>query len=210
MDLYDLANFYKFFKNLYSEQTISPEIVSHLITKTRTDHWRNESSAQWWNYRCRNIQKHPKAQKRKAAAEDELLNKFLKCVTDDTKSVVLKVFNECLTHGIYPSNMVLITPPQRKGDRSDPNIYRAIAVGSNLGKLFSSILQESLITFRSTYCPDISLGLLKKVRRVTTIVPSTPASKSIRNRKRACTPLVRVLRRLPKSVWHGLPGSIAL
>ena len=71
------------------------------ITTTRTDHWRNESSAQWWSHRCRTIQKHPKAQKRKAAAEDELLNEFFKCVTDDTKSVVLKVFNKCLKHGIH-------------------------------------------------------------------------------------------------------------
>ena len=102
MDLYDLANFYKFFIDLYSEQTISLEIVSHLITTTRiTDHWRNESSAQWWSHRCRTIQKHPKAQKRKAAAEDELLNELFKCVTDDTKSVVLKVFNKCLKHGIH-------------------------------------------------------------------------------------------------------------
>ena len=30
MDLYDLANFYNFFKELYSEQTIAPEIASHL------------------------------------------------------------------------------------------------------------------------------------------------------------------------------------
>ena len=36
MDLYDLANFYKFFKDLYSEETISPEIVSHFNEETKS------------------------------------------------------------------------------------------------------------------------------------------------------------------------------
>ena len=168
MDLYDLANFYKFFKDLYSEQTISPEIVSHLNEETIS--LQQEPTIEGMNQvlndeitdaeLSRNIQK---LKRGKAAAEDGLLNEFFKCATDDTKSVVLKVFNECLTHGIYPWNMALITPLHKKGDRSDPNNYRAIAVGSNLGKLFSSILLERLITFRSTYCPDTSnqLGFVK-------------------------------------------------
>ena len=36
MDLYDLANFYKFFKDLYSEETISPETVSHFNEETKS------------------------------------------------------------------------------------------------------------------------------------------------------------------------------
>ena len=52
--------------------------------------------------------------------------------------------------------MELITLLHKKGNRGDPNNYRAIAVGSNLGNIFSSILLDRLITFRSTYCPDTS------------------------------------------------------
>jgi hypothetical protein len=44
----------------------------------------------------------------------------------------------------------LITPLHKKGNKSDPNIYRAIAVGSNLGKLFSGILLDRLIQFRNS------------------------------------------------------------
>ena len=171
MDLYDLANFYKFFKDLYSEQTIAPEIVSYLQEETQSLQQEsvNEEMSQVLNGTItdaellRNIQR---LKRGKAAAEDGLLNEFFKYATSNTKSVILKVFNECLKNGIYPWNTALITPLHKKGDRGDPNNYRAIAVGSNLGKLFSSILLERLIAFRSTYCPDTSnqLGFVKEAQ----------------------------------------------
>ena len=54
----------------------------------------------------------------------------------------------------------------KKGDKDNPNNYRAIAVGSNLGKLFSSILLERLITFRNIHCPDTTnqLGFVKEAQ----------------------------------------------
>ena len=53
-----------------------------------------------------------------------------------------------------PGNTTVITPLPKKGDIYNPDNYRAIAVGSNLGKLFSSIILERLIQFRRSTCPD--------------------------------------------------------
>ena len=129
----------------------------------------------------------------KAAAEDGILNEFLKHATNNTKSVVLKVFNECLSNGIYPWNTALITPLHKKGDRSDPNNYRAIAVGSNLGKLFSNILLERLIAFRSTYCPDTNnqLGFVKEAQTSDHVFTlNTCIEKYLKQKKRLYTSFV--------------------
>ena len=122
MDLYDLANFYKFFKDLYSEQTIAPEIVSCLKEKAQVLQQEpiNEGMRQALNDTItetellRNIQR---LKRGKAAAEDGLLNEFFKYATHNTKLVILKVFNECLLNGIYPWNTALIiytTSPQER------------------------------------------------------------------------------------------------
>ena len=171
MDLYDLANFYQFFKGMYSEETISREKVTQLNEQTQSlqQEPMDEEMDQVLNREItdteltKNIRK---LKRRKAAAEDGVLNEFFKCATVDTRSVILKTFNECLSKGIYPWNTALITPLHKKGDRSDPNNYRAIAVGSNLGKLFSSILLERLIDFRRRFSPDTDnqLGFVKEAQ----------------------------------------------
>ena len=53
--------------------------------------------------------------------------------------VSIVVFN------VYPWNESVITPLHKKGNKSDPDNYRAIAVSSVMGKLFSAILLERLI-----------------------------------------------------------------
>ena len=45
----------------------------------------------------------------------------------------------CQDHGVYPWNESIITPLHKKGNKSDPDNYRAIAVSSVIGKLFSSM-----------------------------------------------------------------------
>ena len=70
-----------------------------------------------------------------------------------------KLFNACLNHGTYPWNGSLTTPLHKKGDRSNPDNYRAITVGSCLGKLFSSLLLKRLMSFREVACPDLPYQL---------------------------------------------------
>ena len=69
-------------------------------------------------------------------------------------SALARLFNECLKFEVYPWNTTLITPLHKKGCPHEPDNYRAIAVGSNIGKLFSSLLLNRLLEFRSIHCPD--------------------------------------------------------
>ena len=66
----------------------------------------------------------------------------------------------CLSSGIYPWTTSFITPIPKGGDKYDPNNYRAIAIGSAVGKLYSSILLNRLVTFRNLHCKD-QLGFCK-------------------------------------------------
>ena len=90
----------------------------------------------------------------KAVGEDLVANEFLKASKATTRNTICHLFNESLRIGIYPWNNSLITPIHKKGDIYDPNNYRAIAVASNLGKLFALILLERLITYRASANPD--------------------------------------------------------
>ena len=60
----------------------------------------------------------------------------------------------------------MITTLHKKGCKSDPDNYRAIALSSNIGKLFSTILLHRLIKYRQTHCPDPinQLGFTKKAQ----------------------------------------------
>ena len=171
MDLYNLASFYRFFKELYSEKTLSDEKITHLKDETATrqlnppvpavDEILNDEIT--LEELSRNINK---LKKGKASAEDGITNEFIINTANNTRLVILKVFNECLKKGIYPWNTALITPLHKKGDKDNPNNYSAIAVGSNLGKLFSSILLERLVSFRNCHCPDTTnqLGFVKEAQ----------------------------------------------
>ncbi len=78
----------------------------------------------------------------------------------------MQIFNTCLTNCVYPWNCSIISPLHKKGNKSDPDNYRAVAVSSVLGKLFSTILLDRLIVFRSANCPDPpnQLGFTKKAQ----------------------------------------------
>ena len=79
---------------------------------------------------------------------------MLKNLSGKSEQLLLKLFNDCLQQGVYPWNSSITTPLHKKGDRQNPDNYRAITVGSCLGKLFSSLLLARLLDFRETMCPD--------------------------------------------------------
>ena len=93
-------------------------------------------------------------------------NEILKNLDEDHTKLLQNLFNSCLTNGVYPWNESIITPLHKKGNKSDPDNYRAIAVSSVIGKLFSTILLERLIKFRANTSPDPpnQLGFTKKAQ----------------------------------------------
>ena len=90
----------------------------------------------------------------KSVSIDLISNEMLKNLSPDMLSLVTKLFNACLSQGYYPWRTSVITPIPKGGNRYDPNEYRAIAVGSCVGKLFSSILLNRLTLFRHEFCRD--------------------------------------------------------
>ena len=79
------------------------------------------------------------SKKGKAMSEDLIANEFLRASGSTYKmpNAVLNLFNQCLLHGVYPWTTSLVTLLHKKGCRYNPNNYRAIAVVSNLGKVFA-------------------------------------------------------------------------
>ena len=87
-----------------------------------------------------------------AVAEDGIINEFFKI---NSRLLRQTIFNR-QGHQRLPRpgsicswNFALITPIQ-KGDKYDPDNYRAIAVGSILGKLFAFFLLNRLLMYKPT------------------------------------------------------------
>ncbi len=102
----------------------------------------------------------------KASSTDMISNEILKTLNYNHRELLKNLFNTCFTKAIYPWNDSIISPLHKKGSRSDPDNYRAVAVSSVIGKLFSTILLERLIKFRAVTCPDPpnQLGFTKKAQ----------------------------------------------
>ncbi len=157
-DMYDLVAFHKFFNDLYSQKCQDP---SHSLTP---DAIRTSNDSDDWPDELGNLNMEftreeldaavNKLQKNKSVSMDLISNEMLKDSKDGLRSIFLKLFNSCLEYGTYPWNCSITTPLHKKGDKQNPDNYRAITVGSCLGKLYSSLLLARLIEFRKVVCPD--------------------------------------------------------
>ncbi|KAL5260786.1 hypothetical protein ACHWQZ_G010815 [Mnemiopsis leidyi] len=173
LDLHDLSNFYEFFKKLYdvpSTHTNNSENTSsvadclqneHLIPEIQND-LNTPITIEEVDSAIRTLCKG------RAAGEDCISNEFLLYSNTQLRLAVLNLFNQCLDNGIYPWNTSIVTPLHKKGDRYNPDNYRAIAVSSAIGKLFSSVLLKRLVSYRLLCCPDPpnQLGFCKEAQTV--------------------------------------------
>ncbi len=84
---------------------------------------------------------------RKSCGPDSILGEMLKHSKPALQTAVLRLFNLVLSSGCSPDiwSQGLITPIHKSGDKLDPNNFRGICVSSNLGKLFSSILNNRIV-----------------------------------------------------------------
>jgi hypothetical protein len=165
--LHDLTNFFHFFKRLYSEKPSNIHIPSEtepddpIILEAADEVLNQDITIHELNSTIMRLKMG------KAVGEDCIPNEFLRCSNMGRKLTILHLFNHCLSNGVYPWNVSIVTPLHKKGDRTNPDNYRAIAVSSAIGKLFSSILLERLVLFRNAHCqdPPNQLGLVRKLRR---------------------------------------------
>ena len=165
LDAFDMRNFCEFFRALYGKPTLDARRIDQL----RNDMDKTVLQKELAEILDQDISMEElrscisASKKNKAVAEDLITNEFLKSSGAHMLNAILNVFNHCLSIGAYPWETSVVTPLHKKGSIYDPNNYRAIAVASNLGKLFSSILLRRLIEFRDISYPDThnQLGFCK-------------------------------------------------
>ena len=104
----------------------------------------------------------------KASGIDGILNEMFKSLTPNALCLILELFNVILSSGIFPSSWRtnIISPLHKKGDVNLVENYRPIALGSNFGKLFLSILLSRLNTFvdANSLVPREQIGFTAKAR----------------------------------------------
>ena len=155
-----LNSFHNFFQNLYSDEhpTIDSQTKSALLDDALdivfnspddpNDILNAPFSMEDLNVAINSLQSG------KASSFDMMSNEIIKSFNIDTKTLLLKIFNLCLTSGHYLWGSSVITPIHKKGSINNPDNYRAIAVCSCIGKLLSSMLLDRLIIHRSINSPD--------------------------------------------------------
>ena len=104
----------------------------------------------------------------KASGYDIILNEMLKNSQGFLLDCLNKVFNTVLTSGSFPKIWAkgYIVPIFKNGSKDDPANYRGITIGSNLGKLFTKILNtrlEKYLCSRNIICPE-QIGFSKGKR----------------------------------------------
>ena len=157
-DSYDMKNFENYFEDLYSNKhsSINLQQKEEYLKKADNNNQHTNSdptlnkpiSSEEIKNSIKNLNNG------KSSSSDMVCNEMLKYLNNNGTSLLLKLYNYCLDTGCYPWNNSLISPIHKKGNREDPDNYRAIAVSSTIGKLFSTILLDRFIEFRKQNCPD--------------------------------------------------------
>lgn len=77
-----------------------------------------------------------KLKSNKAAGLDSICNEMLKCSQNALGPCYLKIFNACLSNGLYPNCWCegYITPLHKSDDPYNPANYRGISIISDVGK----------------------------------------------------------------------------
>ena len=167
LDVFDMLNFCKFFEGLYGKPSLPKHITEEMKLGTISSQKEDLQDSLDQLITIEELDKAISELKSgKAVSEDLIANEFIKACSETARKAICNLFNECLRTGIYPWNTSVVTPLHKKGDIYNPDNYRAIAVASNIGKLFSTILLQRLIEFRNSRCPDTpnQLGFRKEAQ----------------------------------------------
>ena len=159
-DDFDINTFYMFFQHLYTnaspidgnqKETLKKE-TENLITGLNVTEFLTTLNKNITIEETTNAIK--QLSNGKSVSLDVISNEMLKNLTDKPLEALVQLFNYCLEYSVYPWTTSTITPLLKGGDPYNPDNYRAIALGSCMGKLFSSILLKRIQEYRLQCCPD--------------------------------------------------------
>ena len=159
-DDFDINTFYEFFQFLYTKTSpIDPTLKRTL--KIQTDNLIDRQPLTEYlttlnrNITAEEVKSTIKTLSNgKSVSLDLISNEMLKNLTEKPLQALVQLYNYCLEYSIYPWITSTITPILKGGDPYNPDNYRAIALGSCMGKLFSAILLKRIQEYRFHCCPD--------------------------------------------------------
>jgi exonuclease III len=160
--------------------------------------------------------------KHKAAGEDQLLNEYFIEACDILSGYITVLFNKILNTGHFPVAWTkgIIIPLYKKGDKDDVTNYRGITLLSNLGKLFTAVLNERINKWsdNNNIVSDAQFGFRKGRSTIDAVfVLNTLIQKFINENKRLYCCFIDMKRCFDsicrKSLWYklynmGLNGKI--
>ncbi|KAL5258990.1 hypothetical protein ACHWQZ_G009453 [Mnemiopsis leidyi] len=148
MDLYNLASFYKFFKDLYAEKTLDDETVNHLKDETSVmqqnppeediDNILNDEIS--YEELSRNINK---LKKGKASAEDGIANEFIISAANNTKLAILKPSTAVLKVAGTPNLLSIASNPEPKVDYQKRGVFKYLKAAFKVQINFHKINNEA-------------------------------------------------------------------
>ena len=85
----------------------------------------------------------------KATGSDGISNYLIKKTINILAPILVKLFNECMKEGIFPSALKIasIVPIHKGGPKEDPTNYRPISLLPQFGKLFEKIIEARLSNY---------------------------------------------------------------
>ena len=104
----------------------------------------------------------------KAASFDGFLSEMFKFGKATLLPILNKLFNNIFTNSDYPTSWrnSLTFPIYKKGSKSDMSNDRGISINSTVAKIFSTILNNRLVTYLLKYqiLNDLQIGFVKNTR----------------------------------------------
>lgn len=85
----------------------------------------------------------------KASFLDGSINEVIKHSIPSTSPILVKLFNHIELSSIFPTSWKssFLVPLHKKGSQGDPDNYRGLAVGSNIGKMYTKCLNTKMKNF---------------------------------------------------------------
>ena len=87
--------------------------------------------------------------KNKTTSVDGITNIILKQNAQSLVKPMTKLFNQCLTDGIYPGvfKQAVVTPLYKNGERGDLHKYRPISITPSISTIFEKLIKERISNF---------------------------------------------------------------